>query len=178
MTGVPLAWAVAPDAPSRHSTQQRAPDGRSAGDGLFDGGRLLSSDVRVAYLLLNEARRRVISRVFRVSDDDSALVTAIALGITGATLGRKVTSALRSPGRPDRSDVVIGAALLRGTIDRLAGASDSPIRDAVVIAVLASAVLRPVLRRASHRAMTSVYDAHTVFEHRYGHLIRRHSPRR
>jgi len=73
----------------------------------FGGARLLFSDARVVYLLLNDARSRAIARVFGISGQNSALVTMIALGIAAEATHRKVGRVLNAPGTPDTADTVI-----------------------------------------------------------------------
>lgn len=60
-----------------HSGAAGEQGGARYGDG---GASLLFSDTRIALLMLNEARYRVVARLFGVTRDQSFLVAIIALG--------------------------------------------------------------------------------------------------
>ena len=78
------------------------------------GARLLVSDVTVALLLVDEARHRVVERLFGVSREQSWQVTLIALALLASAAHDKSDQLLKGPGGPTRSDVTLGAAAAEG----------------------------------------------------------------
>ena len=136
------------------------------------GARLLVSDVRVALLLLDEARYRAVKRLFGVSRDQSWPVTLIALGLLASAAHDKAEQMLSGPGGPSRADVALGAAALR----ELAGipgpsSRDTPLIATLVTIALVGAVVRPGLTRTVHGIRTSTRRVRQSFNHRYRHLL-------
>ena len=142
--------------------------------GLFGGARLLISDLTIAYLLLNEARGRVVQRMFGVPKDNSALVTVVALAVLTEAIHENVRKAAKSPAAPSQGDSLLGFAIVNEVVRGIAGAGsgDSQFFGPLVTFALVSASVSPAVR-ASLRGLKS---ARADFDHRYGHLIRRNRP--
>jgi hypothetical protein len=142
--------------------------------GLFGGARLLISDSTVAYLLLNEARGRVVQRMFGVPKNNSALVTVIALAALAEAIHENARKALKGPAAPSQGDSLLGFAIVNEVLRGLAGAGsgDSPFFGPLVTFALVSASIRPAVRASLRGLKTARAD----FDHRYGHLIRRDRP--
>ena len=85
----------------------------SAGLEGFGGARLLASDARVAFLLINHARLRTVARLFGVGPDQANLVTAIALLTLAETVRRKVRALMEGPMVPAFEDGLLGGAVVR-----------------------------------------------------------------
>jgi hypothetical protein len=133
------------------------------------GARLLVSDARVALLLLDEARYRVVRRLFGVSRDQSWLVTLIALALIAEAANAKWDEMVRGPGGPTRADVALGAAVVRELLAGIAGPSS---RDTPLVGTLVSiAVLGALVRPAVHGIRASSHRVRHSFNHRYGHLL-------
>ena len=137
------------------------------------GARLLVSDVRVALLLLDEARHRVVERLFGVSRDQSWPVTLIALALVAHAAHEKSDQMLRGPGGPTRSDVALGVATARELIVGISGPSsrDTPLVGTLMTVAVVGALVRPGLSRAVHGISASSRRARHSFNHRYGHLL-------
>ena len=90
--------------------------------GLFGGARLLISDLTIAYLLLNEARGRVVQRMFGVPKDNSALVTVVALAVLTEAIHENVRKAAKSPAAPSQGDSLLGFAIVNEVVRGIAGA--------------------------------------------------------
>ena len=137
------------------------------------GARLLVSDVRVALLLLDEARYRVVKRLFGVSRDQSWVVTLIALAALAQAAHDKSDQMLRGPGGPTRADVVLGGAALRELLAWIPGPSsrETPLVATLVTIAVAGALVRPALSRTAHGIRTSSHRARLSLNHRYGHLL-------
>ncbi len=143
-------------------------------EGLFGGARLLVSDSTALYLLLNEARGRVMQRMFGVPKNKSALVTLIALAALAQAIDENVREAMKGSAAPSQGDSLLGFAIVNEVLRGIAGAGsgDSAYFGPLVTIALVSASIRPAVR-ASLRGMKTV---RADFDHRYGHLIRRNRP--
>jgi hypothetical protein len=144
------------------------------------GSRLLSSDVRVAWLLLDDARCRFIERWFGVPKEDTFLVTMIGLGLVAGAVHRHAERVLRVPGGPSAPDTVIGGAVLRESMHRIAGtwSRDSSSFGTLVAIAMLGASVRPGLAASLRGIKASSHVARAGFDHRYGHLVRRNRPHR
>jgi len=82
--------------------------------------------VRVALLLMTEARHRAAARLFGASRDDSFLLTVIAFG---ALAGAMSTTAATVRSSPSVGDMVMGAAVVKSTVHGIAGGltGDTPL---------------------------------------------------
>jgi hypothetical protein len=153
----------------------RAAAGGELGIALKDvaGARLLVSDVRVALLPVDEARHRVVERLFGISREQSWQVTLIALVLLASAAHDKSDQVLKGPDGPTRSDVVLGAAGLRELPTWISGQSsrDTPLVGSLVMVVLVGALVRPGVSRAAHGIRTSSHRARLSLNHRYGHLL-------
>lgn len=150
----------------------------AAGAEYFGGARLLFSDARVVYLLLNEARARTVTRLFGITGENSALVTLIALGLAAGTVHRKIDQVMNAPGVPSAGDAMIGATVLRESAHGIAGAwaRDSPIFGTLILISVAGTVVRPMVRATVQGVRQSAHVLRADFDHRYGHIIRRNRP--
>jgi hypothetical protein len=174
-TDLPPA-SIRPPEREHHSAEDR----ELAREELFGGARLLAGDMRVVYLLLNDARGRAITRLFGISGPNSALVTLIALGLAAETAHRKVSRVLNAPGAPDLGGLSLGASALTSSARWIAGpgTGDFPFFGPLLLLAVAGHAARPVLRSTLHGVRTSAHRAHTGLDHRYGHIVRRNRPRR
>lgn len=139
--------------------------------GFFGGARLLISDLTVAYLLVNEARGRVVQRLFGVPKDNSALVTVVALAVLAEAIHENARKALKGPAAPSQGDSLLGFAIVNEVLRGIAGAGsgDSQFFGPLVTFALVSASIGPAVRASLRGLKTARAD----FDHRYGHLIRR-----
>jgi hypothetical protein len=167
--------AIRPPEREHHAADDR----EAAREELFGGARLLAGDVRVAYLLLNDARGRAITRLFGISGPNSALVALIAVGLAAETAHRKVSRVLNAPGAPDLGGLTLGTSALTESARLIAGPGigDFPFFGPLVLFAVVVHTTRPVLRSAIHGARSSAHRAHAGLDHRYGHIIRRNRPR-
>jgi hypothetical protein len=110
--------------------------------------RLFFGDVGIVLLLLNNARHRVVARVYGVSREDSNLVTVVAIGSAAVAVHGTVSRARRIRLLPSVSDGAIGAAVLRETALGIAGEPSRtvPFFGALVTFALVGRSLRPLLR--------------------------------
>jgi hypothetical protein len=171
---VPLT-SIPPQAPVLSAADVR----EAAREELFGGARLVVADVRLVYLLLNQARARAIAQLFGISGPGSALVTIIALGLAAETAHRKVTRVLTAPGTPELGQAALGASVLTESVRWIAGpgTGEFPLFGPLILFAVVGHAMRPVVRSAVHGLRASAHRAHTDLDHRYGHIIRRNRPR-
>jgi hypothetical protein len=172
MTEVPLASITTPDTVQTGAGQQQGVALNHYQD--FGGARLLFSDIRVAFLLLNEARNRILVRLFGVSTDTSFLVTIIAVGTLAETIHSKAVRVLGVQARPSLGDTMIGAAVLKESIHGIAGARsrDTPFLATLIAFAVLGRSFRPALGASFRGVKASSHRARAGFDHRYGHLVR------
>ena len=140
----------------------------------------VASDLRVAFLLFNDARYRVIRRLFRVSRRDEVnVVTVIGLLLVADALHEKVEGLITGPGGPTRGDVLFASGALNGILVNLGGShvEETPLLGTLVAGALFAGLARGVTRRTLHGAREGSHELRRSFNHRYGRLIGRHRPR-
>jgi hypothetical protein len=142
--------------------------------------RRFLGDAIIAIRVLNETCQRAVTRRFGVPRDSSSLVTLIAIGAFARALHR-IAAAPRTQARKIRSsptavgDTMIGTAVLKETIDSVAG---HPSRDTssaatlIVFAVLAHS-FRPAVE-GSLRAVRESVRGVISEARRIGSAIRRY----
>ena len=128
--------------------------------------RMLFVDVGVRSLLLGEARRRAVTRVFGVPpNDQSLLVTMILLGAAG-TVVRGLAPSLP---RPSGSDAAVGGMVASAALRGVAGAPSAtvPLAGGLIAFALLSRSLRPGLAGAVHEVRALAHGIGSAFGVRY-----------
>ena len=129
----------------------------SAESGYFYNLSTARSDPRIAYVLLNHARRRTLERVFGVPEDQQFLLLLILLGMAGRAVSARAQRALdAAPGAPSRNSLLIGTSMLDEAVHMLAGDStpDAPLIGSLVAFALLAAVAKPVTKDIQAAART------------------------
>ena len=130
------------------------------------GARMLFVDVGVRSLLIGEARRRAVTRVFGVPpEEQSLLVTLILLGAAGAVV-RGLAPALP---RPSRMDAAVGATVVNTALRGIAGAPSAtvPLAGGLIAFALLSHSLRPTVAGAIHEVRAFAHGIGAAFGVRY-----------
>src|SRR5436305_12975791 len=83
----------------------------------------IRSDPRIAYVLLNDARSRVLQRVFGTPKEQQFLLMLILVGMTGRAVAARAAWIRRMVPHPTGSDVLIGNSLLDEAAHMIAGDS-------------------------------------------------------
>src|SRR5436309_4027895 len=110
------------------------------------GGRLLATDVRVAALLLNDARYRAFQRLFAIDRDQVNLVTFIALLVL-AQKTEATSHRIRSQRGPTMAEDFMGFAVVREALRRVAGpSSDTPLLGTLLAVAVIGGTARSGLR--------------------------------
>jgi len=139
----------------------------------FGGATLLVSDVRVAFMLLNEARYRSLERLFGIPREQANVATVIAILIAAKAVHDRTERMVKGPGGPTRADALLGAAVLKESIYRVAGPSsrERPLSGtAVAIAALAG-MSGPALSRSIRGIRTDRRRIQLTFKRYYGRPI-------
>ena len=147
-------------------------------EGFFGGARLLAADIRVASLLVDDARRRTMEGLFGIPrDQPSGVATVIALAVLAGALRSRAPS---RPERPTVSDVAFGFGAVREAAYDVAGpwARESNYFGTLLAFALAGATARLAVRKSVHGVKGLSRQGYADFHHRYGHLIRRNRAQR
>ena len=134
----------------------------------ISGRRLFATDVRVASLLLNDARYRAFQRLFAIERNEVNLVTLVAL-LVMLEKTQTTSRRLRSQGGPTIAQDFMGFGIIREALCRVAGpdSRDTPL----LSSLLAIAVIGGAARSAFHGVRGSGQRADVAFHHRYGYLV-------
>jgi hypothetical protein len=136
-------------------------------------------DTVIAFRLLNEARHRVMSRVFGMPREHSNLMTPFviaafvrALQRAAAAPGTQVRKARSSPTAV--GDTMIGAAVARETVDSIAGhpARDTPSAAALIALAMTVYTFRAAVKRLLHEVKPAFRHL-VAAEHRVRAVMRR-----
>ena len=115
--------------------------------------RMLFGDAIIAFLLVNEVRRRIVMRLFGVSGEDANPVTVIAVGTLagGAQAG---AARVLSAAVPSVAAVAIGAAALKEATHSVAGESSrtTPVFEALLAFAVLGTVFGPAVRGSLYAA--------------------------
>jgi hypothetical protein len=146
-------------------------------EGFFGGARLLAADARVVRLLIDDARRRAMQRLYGIPrDQPSGVETVMTLAVIAAAIR---SSAPSPPSKPSLSDTTWGFGMLREVGYSVAGpwARETPGFGALIAFALVGAGTRVAVRKSVHGAKGVSHKAYGEFHHRYGHLILRNRRR-
>lgn len=145
----------------------------------LSSARLFVGDGVLVFRLLNEARHRIMSRVFGMPREHSNVMTLFviaafvrALQRAAAAPGTQVRKARSSPTAV--GDTIIGAAAARETVNSIAGhpARDTPSAAALIAFALTAYGLRAVLKRLVHEVRPAFRHLRAA-EHRVRAVMRR-----
>jgi hypothetical protein len=124
-------------------------------------------DRRVEALLLGEARRRVVTRMFGIpGQEQSLLVTMILAGSVATVLGGLLA---RPWPRPSGGDALIGGAALNATFGAMAGVSSrtAPLAGGLIAFAVVAHALRPVVAASAREGRALMHDLRAAYGARY-----------
>jgi hypothetical protein len=156
-------------APGAGQNGARADQGVPLGRDEVRGTTLLYVDMRVRSLLMAQARRGVVTRIFGVPRaDQSLLATMILLG-AAATVLRDL--APRRWPRPTGVDAKIGGSLVNAAFRGIAGAPSQtmPLAGVLIAFALLSHSLRPAVAGSAREVRALAREVRAAFGARYGH---------
>jgi hypothetical protein len=126
-------------------------------------------DVRVRSLLMGEARRRLVTRMFGVPrEDQSFLVTMIVIGAVATVLRG---FAPRPLPRASGAEAAMGGAVLNATLRGIAGAPsrNMPLAGALMGFAALSHSLRPAVAGSAREVRALARGVRAAFGARYRH---------
>ncbi len=147
------------------------------------GIRLLASDLTTITLLANEARYRTLERVFGIPREQVNAATLVLLLAFAAAMRERSMNAAKTarsaPAKLTATDLALGMGVTREGLHGIAGQSfDSTPLFGTLLAVAAVAhISRPIVTRSMNAVHARTHRARLAFDHRYGHVIRRHRDR-
>ena len=145
----------------------------------LSSARLFVGDALIAFRLLNEARHRIVSLVFGMSREHSNLMTLFLVGAfvralqrSAAAPGTQVRKVRSSPTAV--GDTMIGAAVAKETVNRIAGhpARDTPFAAALIALAMTVYAFRTAITRLLHAVRPS-FRRLVAAEHRVRAVMRR-----
>jgi hypothetical protein len=143
-------------------------DGQGAAfNGAVGVARMVFVDVRVRSLLMGEARRHAVRRVFGVrSDDQSFLVTMILLGAAGSVVRG---FAPRPWPRLSGAHAAVGGSVLNVMLRGIAGAPSRnvPLAGGLIAFALLSHSLRPAVAGSAREVQALAHEVRSAFGARY-----------
>ena len=157
--------------PGQRGEEKRGITVNRVGD--VGGARLLASDTRVALLLLNEARYRMVERLFAVPREEANIATVLALLILAEAVHERARRVLRTPAAPASGDVLLGAASVRESLRGVAGASsrDTPLFGTLLMVAILGGPARRAALKSVQGLRASSHRMNVGFHHRYGYLV-------
>jgi hypothetical protein len=137
------------------------------------GGRVLRTDVRVALLLLNDARYRTMGRVFGLSREQADLATLVLSVTLAAHLHEQVGRLSKGPTPPTYTEVMWTNASIGALMRAIAGpaADKTPLFATLVALALLGHPTRRALAGSLRGVRSSSRRMAGGFHHRYGYLI-------
>jgi hypothetical protein len=171
----PAVPAVGPPADDERevSTDGDLIEGARGGSAQQPGGaQLLFTDARMAFMLMNHARKRAVIRVFGVSPENVNIVTAIAMLVI-ADGAHKAVTRLSTSGRPTQSDALLAGGTVRAVVGMVAGAAvdETPGLGTLITIALVGHAARVTAGKSLRALRTSSHRLAVGFHHRYGYLI-------
>jgi hypothetical protein len=139
----------------------------------FGGTRLLVSDVRTAFLLVNRARHLAIQRVFGLSAAEDNLLTFVVAVMAANAVRDNARRLILDGPVPSAADWLFGSGSLRELLCSVAGpaARDTPQLGTLLTIAVVAAGVRPVVAKSLHGIRSSSHRMTVGFHHRYGYLI-------
>ncbi len=135
--------------------------------------RLLASDVRFAFVLVNEARCRAIQAIFGVPREQANVITLFALLLGAQALADRASRVIRAPAPSSPGELLFGAASAREVLRQISGpgVGDTPLLGTLIMFAILGTAGRRLLTQALRSLRESSRRADVRFHQRYGYLI-------
>jgi hypothetical protein len=131
----------------------------------------LESDLRISFLMLNEARYRAMAALFGLSREQTNLASLVLLGTVAHAIRERAHRMMVAWPAPTAGDSVLGVATLREAVQTVAGPAsrDTSMFGTLVAIAAAGGVCLPLARRSLRAFEQASERAGAAFKHRYGH---------
>jgi hypothetical protein len=135
------------------------------------GPMRLETDLRISFLLLNEARYRTLTAVLGIPREQANLATLVMVLVAaeGAQLrARRMVS--KPPPSPTPGDTALSVAAARELVQSIAGPAsrDTSMFGTLVTVAALGGISLPIVRRSMHAARSGMHEFTAAFRHRYG----------
>jgi hypothetical protein len=163
---------VAPPEQADTTTQSITRVTLKVAEGL-GGAKLLINDMRIGFLVLNEARYRTLERWLGVPREQANLVTAIGLLALADALHEHAQRMANAPEAPTVADAVLGATTLRELLYGVGGPTsrETPLFGTLITIGVIGGLARPVVGRSIGGIKASSHQLRKLFNDRYGQLV-------
>lgn len=131
----------------------------------------LETDLRMLFLMLNEARYRSLSALFGLSREQANLASVVLLGMIGHRLGQRWERWMSGPPPfPSPGDSALGVAGVRELVQTVAGPAsrDTSMFGTLVAVAAAGGIALPVVRRMVRAMESTSHEVRMALKHRYG----------
>jgi hypothetical protein len=135
-----------------------------------DGVTLLLADMRSALIVANEARYRLLGRLFGIAREEANVVTAITLFVLAEAVYERL-GGLEPPEAPSMSDAALGLGVVREVFALVAGptAEETPLFGTLVTIAVIGAISRPLLQRSGEAIAEVAQRMRAGFSQQYRH---------
>ncbi len=139
----------------------------------FGGGRLLLSDMRTAFLLIDQVRLRAIARLFGVGPDQANLLTLVAALTLAQAARGTVQRVIEAPLLPNLGDSLLVGTSARELLCSVAGPSvrATPQLGTLLAVAVVGSTAGPAVLRSLRAARAGSHRAALGFHHRYGYIV-------
>jgi hypothetical protein len=139
----------------------------------FGGVRLLMSDLRLIFLLINHGRYSMIQRLFGIGRDQANLLTlvmAMALADGARVKARRV---LTGPPLPGAGDLLLAGGSWREVLSYAAGApaNGTPLFGTLLSVAIIGGTAGPAASELAAAIWTSSHRMAMGFHRRYGYIV-------
>jgi hypothetical protein len=143
------------------------------GTGGRAGARVLSTDLRVAAALANDARHRAITRLFAVPADQQNLLTLVAILALAQSGSEHLKRMLAGPPLPSAHTSLLATSSVKELLLSVAGppARDTPNAGMLLAIAIVGGATGPTVFRSLRGARAFSRRAATGFHHRYGYIV-------
>jgi hypothetical protein len=135
------------------------------------GPMRLETDLRISFLLLNEARYRTLQGLFGIPREQANLATLVLVLVWAESTHRRARRAVSTPPpSPTPGDSALGIAAARELVQSIAGPTsrDTSMFGTLVTVAALGGISLPIVRRSMHAARSGMHDFTMAFRHRYG----------
>jgi hypothetical protein len=131
----------------------------------------LETDLRMLFLMLNEARYRTLQAALGVSRPEANLVSLVLLGMTAHSAGRRWRRLMSGPAPlPSSGDTALGVAGMREVIQSIAGPAsrDTSMLGTLLAVAAAGGIILPIVGRSARAVEQGIEETTAAFRRRYG----------
>jgi hypothetical protein len=137
------------------------------------GARVLAADLRFVFIVLNQARYRLLAQLFGTSKDQADLLTLVAALLLVEVMRKRWQRLMSGPIVPSSGDAMLGLASVRELLYRVAGPSlrDTPQLGTLLTVAFLGRAIGPTMVRSIRVIRGGSQRVNSSFRRRYGYLV-------